>query len=64
MKIRKAAKADPLTDAPAQRRQPPRLPAGIAAVLSVLSSSAVVIDSDDRVLRASEIGRASCRERV
>ncbi|HZC60527.1 MAG TPA: ATP-binding protein [Streptosporangiaceae bacterium] len=40
------------------RRQPPRLPAGIAAVLSVLSSSAVVIDSDDRVLRASAAARS------
>ena len=34
-----------------------RLPAGIAAVLSVLSSSAVVIDSNDRVLRASAAAR-------
>src|SRR5713101_7623597 len=49
MKIRKAVK----TTAPyAERRQPARLPAGIAAVLSVLSSSAVVIDSEDHVLRA------------
>ena len=58
MKIRKAAKAHPVTDLSAQRRQPPRLPAGIAAVLSVLSSSAVVIDSDDRVLRASAAARS------
>ena len=34
-----------------------RLPAGIAAVLAVLSSSAVVIDSNDRVLRASQAAR-------
>ncbi len=34
-----------------------RLPAGLAAVLGVLSSSAVVIDSDDRVLEASEAAR-------
>jgi two-component system, OmpR family, sensor histidine kinase SenX3 len=35
-----------------------RLPAGLAAVLAVLSSSAVVIDSSDRVLEASEAARA------
>ena len=58
MKIRKAARALPVADLSAQRRQPPRLPAGIAAVLSVLSSSAVVIDSDDRVLRASAAARS------
>jgi two-component system, OmpR family, sensor histidine kinase SenX3 len=38
--------------------QPARLPPGIAAVLSVLSSSAVVVDSNDRVLRASSAARA------
>jgi two-component system sensor histidine kinase SenX3 len=38
--------------------QPPRLPAGIASVLSVLSSSAVVLDNEDRVLRASSAARA------
>jgi len=37
--------------------QPTRLPAGIASVLSVLSSSAVVLDSEDRVLRASKAAR-------
>jgi two-component system, OmpR family, sensor histidine kinase SenX3 len=36
---------------------PDRMPAGIAAVLGVLSSSAVVIDSNDRVLQASEAAR-------
>jgi two-component system sensor histidine kinase SenX3 len=35
-----------------------RLPAGLAAVLGVLSSSAVLVDSNDRVLRASEAARA------
>jgi two-component system, OmpR family, sensor histidine kinase SenX3 len=35
-----------------------RMPAGLAAVLAVLSSSAVVIDSDNRVLEASEAARA------
>ena len=39
-------------------RQPARLPPGIASVLSVLSSSAVVLDSNDRVLRASAAARA------
>ncbi|RJL31014.1 sensor histidine kinase [Bailinhaonella thermotolerans] len=34
------------------------LPAGIASVLSVLPSSAVVLDADDRVLRASSAARA------
>ena len=37
---------------------PARLPPGIASVLSVLSSSAVVVDSNDRVLRASAAARA------
>jgi two-component system, OmpR family, sensor histidine kinase SenX3 len=36
---------------------PARLPAGIASVLSVLSSSAVVLDSADRVLTASPAAR-------
>jgi len=39
-------------------QQPTRLPPGIASVLSVLSSSAVVVDSEDRVLRASAAARA------
>src|SRR5579863_5653826 len=39
-------------------RQPARLPPGIASVLSVLSSSAVVVDSNDKVLRASAAARA------
>jgi two-component system sensor histidine kinase SenX3 len=39
-------------------QQPTRLPPGIASVLSVLSSSAVVVDSNDRVLRASSAARA------
>jgi two-component system, OmpR family, sensor histidine kinase SenX3 len=34
-----------------------RLPVGIAAVLGVLSSAAVVIDNNDRVLQASEAAR-------
>jgi len=34
------------------------LPPGIASVLSVLSSSAVVLDREDRVLRASDAARA------
>ncbi len=39
-------------------QQPAKLPPGIASVLAVLSSSAVVVDSDDRVLRASAAARA------
>jgi len=35
-----------------------RLPVGLAAVLGVLSASAVVIDSSDRVLQASDAARA------
>src|SRR5579859_7782057 len=42
----------------AHQPRPGRLPAGIASVLSVLSSSAVVLDSNDRVLRASAAARA------
>ena len=58
MKIRKAGKAHRVREPSAQPRSPSRLPAGIAAVLSVLSSSAVVIDSEDRVLRASAAARS------
>jgi two-component system sensor histidine kinase SenX3 len=36
-----------------------QLPPGIASVLSMLSSSAVVVDSEDRVVRASNAARAS-----
>jgi two-component system sensor histidine kinase SenX3 len=36
---------------------PGRLPPGIASVLSVLSSSAVVLDGEDKVLRASAAAR-------
>jgi two-component system sensor histidine kinase SenX3 len=39
-------------------QQPAKLPPGIASVLAVLSSSAVVVDSEDRVLRASAAARA------
>src|SRR3984957_14276674 len=39
-------------------QQPAKLPPGIASVLSVLSPSAVVVDSEDRVLRASTAARA------
>jgi two-component system, OmpR family, sensor histidine kinase SenX3 len=44
-------------DPAADRPQLSRLPSGLASVLSVLSSSAVVLDSDDRVLRASAAAR-------
>jgi two-component system, OmpR family, sensor histidine kinase SenX3 len=40
------------------RSEPDRLPPEVASVLSVLSSSAVVLDSDDRVLQASAAARA------
>src|SRR5580692_4536784 len=43
---------------PGVRTQPARLPAGIASVLSVLSSASVVLDSDDRVLLTSSAARA------
>ncbi|MGE5292136.1 MAG: sensor histidine kinase [Micromonosporaceae bacterium] len=39
-------------------QQPARLPPGVASVLSVLPSSAVVVDHEDRVLRASSAARA------
>ena len=55
MKIRTG---DGAREARAASPQPTRLPAGIASVLSVLSSSAVVLDSEDRVLRASSAARA------
>src|SRR5256886_10827314 len=38
--------------------QATRIPAGVASVLSVLSSSAVVLDNHDRVLSASAAARA------
>jgi two-component system, OmpR family, sensor histidine kinase SenX3 len=41
-----------------ERRQTPRLPPGIASVLSVLSSSAVVLDNNDHVLSASAAARS------
>jgi two-component system, OmpR family, sensor histidine kinase SenX3 len=40
-----------------ERRETTRLPSGVASVLSVLSSSAVVLDHDDRVLMASSAAR-------
>jgi two-component system, OmpR family, sensor histidine kinase SenX3 len=54
MTIRAASKAH---TGPGERAHPARLPAGIASVLSVLSSSAVVLDSEDRVLTASSAAR-------
>ncbi|GHC97885.1 two-component sensor histidine kinase [Nocardiopsis terrae] len=43
---------------PSQRHDGSTLPPGIAEVLSALPSSAVVLDSGDRVLRASSAARA------
>jgi two-component system, OmpR family, sensor histidine kinase SenX3 len=51
-----ASQAGPASPAPVP--PPVRLPAGLAAVLGVLSSSAVLVDSSDRVLQASEAARA------
>jgi two-component system, OmpR family, sensor histidine kinase SenX3 len=55
MKIRVPLKAQ--AD-PAAPREPDRLPLGVASVLSVLSSSAVVLDGEDRVLQASAAARS------
>jgi len=54
VKIRREL-ADPAF--PEDRRQAIQLPPAVASVLSVLSSSAVVLDSDDRVLMASAAAR-------
>jgi len=43
---------------PAEQDPERTLPAGVASVLAVLPSSAVVLDRDDRVLRASSAARA------
>jgi two-component system, OmpR family, sensor histidine kinase SenX3 len=61
-----SARGDSATGVSAGQPQPPGLstdvdpglPAGIDSVLAVLSSSAVVMDSDDRVLRASAAARS------
>jgi two-component system, OmpR family, sensor histidine kinase SenX3 len=55
MKIRVPLKAQA---EPAQRPEPDLLPPGVASVLSVLPSSAVVLDSEDRVLQASSAAQA------
>ncbi len=54
MKIRVPLKAQ----AEVERPETNRLPPGVASVLSVLSSSAVVLDSEDQVLQASVAARA------
>jgi two-component system, OmpR family, sensor histidine kinase SenX3 len=54
MKVRVPLKVE--TDL-AERPQPTGLPPGVSSVLSVLSSSAVVLDSEDRVLQASAAAR-------
>jgi two-component system sensor histidine kinase SenX3 len=43
---------------PAPNSEPAALPPGVASVLAVLSSSAVVLDMEDRVLQASAAARA------
>src|ERR1700730_5546566 len=55
MKIRVPLKAQAEV---VERSEPTRLPPGVASVLSVLSSSAVVLDSEDRVLQASVAAQA------
>jgi two-component system, OmpR family, sensor histidine kinase SenX3 len=55
MKIRVPLKAQAEA---VERPEPTRLPPGVASVLSVLSSSAVVLDNDDRVLQASVAAQA------
>src|SRR5260221_12410680 len=55
MKIRVPLKAQAEV---VERSEPSRLPPGVASVLSVLSSSAVVLDSEDRVLQASVAAQA------
>jgi two-component system, OmpR family, sensor histidine kinase SenX3 len=54
MKLRTSAEPDGRAS---ETPLPVRLPAGIASVLSVLSSSSVVLDRDDRVLRSSQAAR-------
>lgn len=53
--VRVSERAQRPTESP-ERVNP--LPAGVASVLSVLRSSAVVVDGEDRVLRASSAARA------
>jgi two-component system, OmpR family, sensor histidine kinase SenX3 len=55
MKIRMPVKVEAQ---PVERPEPTSLPPGVASVLSVLSSSAVVLDIQDRVLQASVAARA------
>src|SRR5256886_14391434 len=54
MKIRPQATDPAFGDGP---RQATELPPAVVSVLSVLSSSAMVLDHDDRVLRASAAAR-------
>ena len=54
-----SARNDMLAAPAAGSGQPePGLPAGVDSVLAVLSSSAVVLDRDDKVLRASAAARS------
>jgi two-component system sensor histidine kinase SenX3 len=53
--VRASERAQRLSEPPVQSSG---LPSGVASVLSVLRSSAVVVDSEDRVLRASSAARA------
>jgi two-component system, OmpR family, sensor histidine kinase SenX3 len=53
----KVRRQDSEIDRNTQRRQVTKFPSGVASVLSVLSSSAVVLDRDDRVVMASAAAR-------
>ncbi len=58
MKLRVVSQGKARPAGSAERLDGSRIPPGISSVLSVLSSSAVLLDSDDRVLRASPAARA------
>jgi two-component system sensor histidine kinase SenX3 len=58
MKLRAVTQGKARPAGSAERPDGSRIPPGISSVLSVLSSSAVLLDSDDRVLRASPAARA------
>ena len=53
----RSVRADPGPGNGGEPSPPPGLPPGVDSVLAVLSSSAVVLDSEDRVLRASAAAR-------
>lgn len=56
--VRLSERGESASAPPTSSTSPTRLPPGIASVLAVLPSSAVVLDADGRVLRASSAARA------